>query len=231
MAIDDLVQILIFWIRKIHTQAKNDLESYRLEQSEKTDNLVRILHNILINLKHHKKNKDKIKAIESTLKDKTESILQQCETHLGLVDRHHYALWTRKPYHQKRHVILQIIEQLSLHSSYQDDVDLEKAITFIIEHKDDQSEWISINKQTEKPPVSFLSDDWYQAVTGLSRGDKKALKQIHQKYYEIAVLTLLADDLACGDMYVDNAHIFDDPNKQFVSDAGVFPPNCVNIHS
>ena len=214
-AIDDLIQIFITWIRKIEAQAKSKLEEYRLEQADKTDEFVTLLHNTLLALKNNDTAYEKIHAIEEQLGGKIDELIEQCKEHLKLTGENHIA-WMQKPYQNQRHVIFQLLNNLTILSST-NDKSIENALKFILHYRYFQKEWIELNDDLSmiQPDLSFLSEGWLKAVTGLPKG--APVKKINRHYYEMAVLTVLKNDLDCSDAYVDGAFIYDDPNKQFIT--------------
>jgi TnpA family transposase len=215
-AIDDLVQVLITWIKSIEAQAKSKLEEYRLEQAGKTDEYVLLLYKTLLALKNNDTAQDKIQEIEEQLSGNTDALIEQCREYLGLTGENHIT-WMLKPYNNKRHVIFQLLENLSVLSST-NDKSIEIGLKFIMYYRHSHKEWIELdNDNLIQPDLSLLSDGWFKAVTGLKREKNLVAKKINRHYYEIAVCTTLTGDLNCGDAYVENAFIFDDPNKQLIT--------------
>src|SRR3990167_7897862 len=204
-AVDDLVQIFITWIRKIEGQAKCKLEAYRLEQANKTDGFVLLLYKTLLALKNNDAEHDKIKAIEDHLGGKADDILEQCEEYLGLTGENHIA-WMKKPYQNKRHVIFQLFENLTIFSS-SNDKSIETALKFIMHYRHSHKEWTELDQDdlSIQPDLSLLSDGWFKAVTGFKNGKGLVIKKINRQYYEIAVFTVLMGDLSCSDAYVEGA--------------------------
>lgn len=215
-AMDDLVQILITWIKQIEAQAKTKLEDYRLNHADHTDNAILTLYKILLALKNHVSEKDKIRAIEAQLGTETDALIEQCRQHLGLTGENHIT-WMLKPYHNKRHVIFQLLENLSIFSS-SNDKSIETALAFIMHHRHSHQEWIDLDKNAEiQPDLNLLSDAWFKAVTGFKREKNLIIKKINRSYYEIAVCHIIKGDLDCGDAYVEGGFIFNDPNKQLIT--------------
>jgi len=213
-AIDDLVQIFISWMRKIEAQAKAKLEEYRLEQADKTDEFVILLYNTLLALKNNDTAHEKVHAIENQLGGKIDELIEQCREHLKLTGEKHIA-WMKKPYHNKRYVIFQLLDNLTVLSST-NDKSIENALKFILHYRHSHQEWIELdNTALVQPDLSFLSEGWLKAVTGLPKGAN--IKKINRHYYEMAVLTTLKNDLNCSDAYAEGAFIYDDPNKQFIT--------------
>ena len=91
-ALDNLVETFILWIRQIETQAKNNLETYRLEQANKTDELVKLFYSTLLAIKNNKTANDKINAIEAELDGKTDELIEQCREYLGLTGENHVSI-------------------------------------------------------------------------------------------------------------------------------------------
>ena len=214
-AIDDLVQVLIVWMRKIEAQAKAKLEEYRLEQADKTDDFVELLYNTLLAIKNNDTAHEKVRAIEEQLGGKIDELIDQCKEHLKLTDENH-IVWMQKPYQNKRHVIFQLVDNLTVLSST-NDKSIENGLKFILHHRNSQKEWIELDDDpsTIQPDLSFLSEGWLKVVTGSPKGTP--IKKIHRHYYEMAVFTMLKNDLNCSDAYVEGAFIYDDPNKQFIT--------------
>jgi TnpA family transposase len=126
-----------------------------------------------------------------------------------------HLIWMLKLYQNKRHVIFQLLDNLSIFSSNQD-LSIENALKFIMHYRHSNQEWIVLNdKMTVQPDLSILSEAWFKIVTLLKKGNTAT--KINRQYYEIAILTVLKNDLACSDAYVDGAFVYDDPNKQFIT--------------
>ena len=214
-AIDELVQIFILWMRRIETRAKNRLEEYRLKQAEKTDEHILLLYNMLLAVKNNTTDQKTIEAIKLQLGNNIDSLIEQCKEHLGLTEDKHIN-WMKKPYKNKRYIILNLLDNLKVCSSTQDK-SIEVALAFIAHHRYSSQEWLEI-KDTDPVPIdlSILSEPWFKVVTGLRKKGEPVTK-IHRHYYEIAVLHALMGDLNCSDAYVKDAFIYDDPNKQFIS--------------
>lgn len=216
-AIDDLVLIFIKWVKNIEAQAKNKLQVYRLKQAAKTDGFILLLYNTLLALKNNEAACEKIQEIEKHLDGKADDIIEQCREYLGLTGEHHIA-WMLKPYNNKRYVFFQLLENLTIYSSSNDKA-IEKSLKFIMHHRHSHKEWIKLDpeKSSILPDLNLLSDEWFRIVTGLKRGKDISINKINRHYYEIAVFTVLMGDLSCGDAYVEDGFIYDDPTKQFIT--------------
>lgn len=215
-AIDDLSQVIITWFKNIESQAKAKLEEYRLEKADKTDEFILLLYQTLLELKRNSNSDEKIQAIENNLGGKADEIIEECREYLGLTSESHIA-WMLKPYNNKRHIIFELLENISVLSS-SNDKSIETALAFIMHHHNSHKEWIILDKDKSiQPDLSLLTDGWFKVVTGVKRQKNQVIEKINRHYYELAVGTVLTGDLSCGDAYIKDSFLFDDPNKQFIS--------------
>ncbi len=213
-AIDDLVSVLIKWNKKFHRNAKNKLENYRLKSALDTDNLVCLLYDMLMGLKNHKTEHEKITAIEGSVDKKLDTTIEQCKIHLRYKDNNYYDFML-KPFSNKRCLIYKILDVLSIKSSTSDK-SIERSLAFIKAHRCSRKEWLDIDGEKTVPvELSVLKEKWHYKATGKNKGE--VVTKIHKKYYELGVLSALTTDLSCADAYVEGASYFDNPNKHLVS--------------
>ena len=213
-AMDDLVNILIGWLRQLENRARENLQKYQLAEAEKTDGLILVLYNMLLTVDKDDTPDGKINEIETQLGGKVKELIEVCKKHLGLTSDKHFG-WMVQPYKNKRNLFLNLLDELKIHSSSEDKA-IEAALTFIQHYRSSKKEWIDINDNAEPlPDLSLLPEAWYKLVTGGKRGDP--VGKINRHIYELAVLYVLKGDFSCGDAYVDGAYEFDDPTKQYVS--------------
>ena len=169
-----------------------------------------LLYNMLLAIKGNKNEKDIVIAIESQFNQRIDDIdatIYQCKDYLGLTEEKHIT-WMLKPYRNKR-----LLEYLAVLSSTQDKT-IEAAIHFIKQHRHVKQEWLTIDKTDPiQPELSFISKAWLKVVIKEEEGKQ----HLHRHYYEIAVLETMMGDLNCGDAYVKDAFMYDDPNQQFIS--------------
>jgi TnpA family transposase len=211
-AIDDLVLIFIRWMRKLHTDAQESLKTYRINHFPETDNLVGLLHKILTEVKSpdYTAPEEKIMAIENCIMQGPDKAIDQCEEYMAYSGNNYFPFML-KPYSNKRSLIFELINQLHICSSSQDN-SLIEAIEFIKKHRNSHKEKLTINE--DDLDLKWLPEKWARII--IEKQKNNAIK-IHRKYYELAVLSTLADELDCSDTYVEGANIYDDPNKQLIT--------------
>jgi TnpA family transposase len=214
-AMDDLVHVFTLWTRKIENKAKEKYEAYQVEQAEKTNSLILWFYKTLLIIdKNNDTPQEKIDEIENQLGGKVPELISDCREHLGLTADKHYG-WMLKPYSNKRNLLFNLLDNLNIFSS-SEDKSIETALRFIKHYRSSRKEWIELTDKDDIPiDLSLLSQQWFKLVTGLKKGEP--VTKIHRHYYEIAALHLLMGDLNCGDAYVKDAYVYDDPNKQFIT--------------
>ena len=106
-------------------------------------NLLLLLYKTLLAIKNNDTAHEKIQAIEEQLGGKTDDLIEQCREYLGLTGENHIT-WMQKPYNNKRHVIFQLLENLSILSST-NDKSIENALKFIMHYRHSHKEWIELD--------------------------------------------------------------------------------------
>lgn len=216
-SIDDLCSVLILWVRKLHTNAKLELDEYRKTHANETDNLIGLLYKLAVHVKGSETNDERLQALDNYITDRPEPIIEQCEKHLVFAGDNYYPFML-KPYKNKRHLLFKIIDYLSIQSASHD-TSTECALNFIKQHWKSTKLFVDINYKSEgilkTLDLGWLSEKWFKMVTGKSIGSK--ITVIHRHYFELAVINEIADALDSGDAYVANGYAFDDPNKQLIT--------------
>jgi len=192
------------------------LNNFVLNRQIRRTNIFHILYKTLLALKNNDTAQAKIREIEEQLNGKTDELIENCREYLGLTSENHIS-WMLKPYNNKRHVIFELLENLNVLSST-NDKSIEMGLKFIMHYRNSHKEWVNLDKDNPlQPDLTLLSDGWFKIVTGLKRENGVTVKKINRHYYEIAVCTVLIGDLNCGDAYVPDSFIYDDPNKQLIT--------------
>ena len=131
-----------------------------------------MLQKILIGLKSTATPSERLLAIEDGVTQGTDKAIEQCEEYM-IYANDNYFPFMLKPYSNKHSVIFELIEQLDIQSSSQDN-SIIKALEFIKAHKSSHKEWLNIEAcnqgQELAPNLDFLSDKWIKLVTGKIKG-------------------------------------------------------------
>lgn len=210
--LDDIAAVFIRWMRKMRHDAKLALDAYTLSKKSETDSLVSILRGVLLASNNAGMPTERLEAIDSSLPKDKENIIEQCDRYLAHAGDNYLPFMT-KLYQNKRYVLFQLLEQISLQSASQDK-SLERAVICIIENRHNKRKKYSIISN-EYDQLSWLSEKWFNFVTHQKRHDE--VIEVDKKNFELAVFNALAEEINCADIFLPGANHYDDPNKHLIS--------------
>ncbi len=215
---DDLCTTIILWMRKLHTNAETELEDYRKKNANTIEHLLELLYQFTTQVKVGQTDAEYLLAIDNTVTKEPDDVIEACEKHRAYAGGNYYPFML-KPYKDKRSLFFKIINFLEMQSTTHD-MTIPLALDFLKQHAKSKKLWLDLiyeNAEAKKVSldISWLSERWFKMVTGKTKGS--AVTQIHRHYFEIALMDEIADALDAGDIYVNNAYDFDDPNKQLIS--------------
>lgn len=211
-SLDSIASVLIRWMRKMRHEASQELDAYTLTKKNETDRLVEIFYNVLLASMVTGNHAERLDAIEKNFPEDKEGTITQCEQYLAH-SGNNYLPFMVKLYQNKRYVLFQLLEQLTLCSASQDK-SLGQAASFIIKHRQSKQKMIPI-VANDFDQLSWLSDKWFNFVTNNKQHDE--IMVVNKKLFEMAVFNALADEIHCTDMFLEGANHYDDPNKQLIT--------------
>ena len=133
-ALDDLAEMFLRRLQKLHQQAHDALEEYRLQHQEQTDALIAFLGQIVMDWQASNTPVQRLQAIDALLGEDVDTIRAPCETHLGYAGNNDlpFLLPLFAPH---RKLFLDVLEFLHPTSTHVDTA-LEQAIAFVLRHRD-----------------------------------------------------------------------------------------------
>ena len=213
---DDLGQMFIKRMMRIHRRGKEALALHHLKHQERTDGLIRTLRDVVTAYQTEGGADDRLAAISSALSGKGAEVLEQCEAHEAHAgNNHHPFLWRFFASH--RPTLFRIWRAIKMKATSQDS-SLEKALAFIMENEQSRAEWISLTDESEKPKLdlSWVPESWWRLVTGQSKRDPAPLR-VNRRHLEVCGFTQLTWDLKSGDASIDGSAEFADYREQLVT--------------
>ncbi len=221
---DDLAEMLIKRMRRIHHKAKAALERYRLEHEQRTDDLVLTLRDVVVAYQSPGTVEERFGAVDGLLGRRSEQLLEACDAHLAHSSNHYFPfLW--HPYTPYRAALLRLLQVITLRSSSQDKA-LESAIAFLKQHATSRRGWLSTiqveqagTPQEKKVPLvdlSWVPPAWWRLVTGQRTRDGHP-EQVDRRQFEVCLFSQLMWELKSGDLYVEGGDAFGDYRTQLVS--------------
>jgi TnpA family transposase len=217
-ALDDLAEMFIRRMQKLHQQAKDALEVYRHEHQEQTDTLIALLGQIVRDWQTHETSDQRLAALEVLIDHQAEAILQQCDTHLGYTGNN-YLPFLLPLFRSHRKTCLDVLELLRP-TSTSADATIEQAMTFILRHRHTRAAQLPISgddQGAEEPlDLSWVPPRWWKVVTGRHRRDVPVLA-VDRQYLELCVLSCAVIELKSGDLCIAGSEHFSDYRDQLVS--------------
>jgi TnpA family transposase len=209
--LDDLGEVLIRRIQKIHTKGKEALAEHRAKHQAETDALIGKLHDILIALRDTDGShvSQRLEAIESAAGSDTEESIQRCEAHEAFAgDNYAPFLWRFHKGH--RTVLLRLLDNIQLVST-STDKSTEAAIRFILVHRTSKADRVS----TEELDLSWVSDKWRKVLS--ERQNQKHEGTVDRRHFEVCVFSQIMHELKSGDLCIPGSDRYSDYTEQLIS--------------
>jgi TnpA family transposase len=217
-ALDDVAEMLIRRMQKLHHQGKEALEDYRRQHQEQTDTLISLLGQIVSHWQAGEPPDQRIKAIDTLIGADADTIRTQCEAHLGYAGNN-YVPFLPTLFRPYRKTCLDVLEFLQPTSTSADTA-LEQAITFILRHRHARAAQLPVTGEGWDPgralDLSWVPPGWWKAVTGRHRRDMPVVT-VDRRYLELCVLSCVMMELKSGDLCIAGSERFSDYRDQLVT--------------
>lgn len=220
--LDDIAELFIKRVRKLHHKGAEALSDYRRRMQARTDEIIDTFLHVLLAYDSQGRNTTRFKAVKTVIGDDSQQLIDDCEAHLAYVGNNYFP-FLKSFYRSHRAVFFRLLEYMPLRPSTQDQ-SLIEAIEFIKAHRSKRGQWIPItqieNKGTPDEKVvplldiSWVPEKWRSLITG-SR--QTSPLKIHRVYFELCVFSHLSLELQSGDMYIPGSNEFGDYFSQLIS--------------
>jgi TnpA family transposase len=224
-ALDDVADMFVRLVQKLHNRAYDALLQHQADHVERTDSLVATLHSVTLAYRSEGSTEERLNAIGAVLEPDADRILTQCEAHEATSGRNHLP-FLPKFYSHQRAVLFRFLERIELVSTSRDTSTMD-AIAFLLAHKADRHEWISIARDekredgsTEQVPLvglSMITEKWWPVVTG-SKNPNVPARRVLRRPFEMCVLTEVMQDLRSGDLCIPGSDRYSDYRGQLVTE-------------
>jgi hypothetical protein len=145
--LDDLAEMFIKRMMRIHRHAREALALDRLRHQERTGGLIHKLHEVLVAWGKEDNPDERLRAIDAVLAPESHSLLEQCEAHRAQAGNNCYPfLWRFDQGH--RSTLMRIWRALQFRSTAHDR-SLESALPFVLTHEGNRTEWLSLSEVSE----------------------------------------------------------------------------------
>jgi hypothetical protein len=217
-ALDDLTDMFIRRLQKLHHQGNEALVEYRRQYQEQTDGLIALLGQIVTGWQDSETPEQRLTMLDTLLGEDAEAIREQCEVHMGYAGNN-YLPFLLPLFRHHRQLCLDMIEFLHPVSTSTDRA-LEHAMAFILRHRHARVERLPVIGRNQRPEetldVAWVPPRWWKAVTGRHRRDVPIFS-VDRKYLELCVLSCAMGELKSGDLCIAGSERFSDYREQLVT--------------
>ena len=216
-SLDDAADLFIRLMQNLENNAREKLLSFQQERVQKTDMLVGQLKDILGAYQLEGTDTQRVDAIGTTLVADVEDLLNECEQHLAYAGRNHLP-FLLQPYKTVRAQLLNCISIASPQASSEDLV-MDRLIEALYNLRDNRADIISLDALglTEDRDLRSMSAQWRKLVLVKPPGKGRA-EAVHRRYFELAVMYAIKDELKSGDLFIKYGERYDDYREQLVDD-------------
>ncbi len=209
-SMDDAADLFVRLLQNLENHARTKLLAYQQEHLQQTDQLVEQLKEILLAYRIDGNDRQRVEAIASSLITDVDALLTICDEHMAFAGRN-FVPFLVNPYKTIRAQLLNCIEIICPKSTSEDDV-LVRMIEVLRTLRSSRSETIplSMTGLDEETDFRWMSAAWKKLV--VVKG------VIHRRYFELAVLYGIRDELKSGDLYIQHGERYDDYREQLVDD-------------
>jgi hypothetical protein len=204
---DDLIEMCIKRLRRIHLQGKEELDQLRARQQETTERLVGTLADVLGVLEDERPDEEVGGAVRQVLAERgsVTQLLLDCEA-VSAYHGNNYLPLLWRFFRVHRSGLCRLARTLRLHSTSQDQT-LIQALAVALEHQSRTSKYLPVPVD-----LSFASEQWQRTVLVRKGRGKRVLR----RHFEVCVFTYLAAELTSGDLAVAGSGTYTDYREQLV---------------
>lgn len=219
--LDDIGEMFVKRMLKIHNQGEAALKAYRLEHLARTDRLITTLRDVVIAYQSEGEVSQRFSEIDEVIGSNSDEILSECEAHIAYSGNNYYPfLW--QFYKSHRATLFGILGWVKLSSTTQD-TSLEKAIQFLVANRNNRKDWLNLvnSEGSEKNELSlnldFIPPKWWFLVTNQKHRSSYP-SRLHRKHFEVCVFSQIMWELKSGDLYIEGSDAFADYRQQQISE-------------
>jgi len=216
--LDDAADLFIRLIQNLENTAQQKLIAYQLEHSKRADALIGQLREILQAYQVEGTDTQRVDAIEGVLVADIGLLMAECDEHMAYAGRN-YLPFLLAPYGTLRPLLFNCLEIMGLRAASQDP-SMERMIGAVLVLRSQRREAVeaaSLGVEVTTD-LTWLSAAWRKHVLPKTLVASSP-GSIHRKYFELAVLAQVKDELKSGDLYIPHGERYDDYREQLVDEA------------
>lgn len=206
---DNLVEMFLKQMRKVHNNAQQALETLQLRQRERAEYLISLLEQIARESKATPEDVELGRSVRHTLaqvEGGVDAVLDDCEAIIAYQNNNYLPLVWRF-YKSHRAAFFRLLTHLDIRTTTQDQ-SLGEALHFLRRCQSMRNTYLP-----DTPPLDFASARWLKLITENHQGKLR----YKRRQFEICTFSYLAHELRAGDMYVVGSETFADYRAQLLS--------------
>jgi len=217
--IDDLADMFIHSVKKLHNNGSEALNEYHRLHQDKADSLIEVLSRLLNIINSSQNIEQQMESIRGILGNDTMEISKECEIYLGYAGNN-YLPFLLKYYRSQRSNLFEFLTILKPRSTSSDTV-LEESINFLIANRDRHKKFLNItmNKnrgETNTLDLSWVPPKWWKSVTGSTKQDMP-MDCVDRRYFEMCLFSCVMLELKSGDLFIEGSEKYGDYREQLIS--------------
>ncbi len=215
--LDDAADIFIRLLQNLENNARQQLVAYQLEHSKRADLLISQLRDVLQAYQIEGTDTQRVDAIGNSLVLDIKALLAECEEHMAYANRN-FLPFLPKPFQSMRALIFNCLEIMAPRSTSSDKTmeSLLDALRITRGSRTELAELSRLRLNADKD-FAWMSKEWRKLVFPLS-ASVSPVQWVYRKYFELAVLFAVKEELKNGDLCVLNSERYDDYREQLVDE-------------
>lgn len=208
---DDLGDMFIKRMMKIHHNGQEALNRYQLDHRAVTDRLLLRFQDMLQAYNSDGSNDKKIAAISQSIGSDSERLERDLKTQIAFSGNNYYSFLD--PYYKSyRKILFDLLKSVPFISTTQN-TNLTSVMEFIKCISDSRSEKITLNNNFD---LNWVPDKWWKLIAGpnIKRG---FLNEVFRKPFEICIFSQMLWELKSGDLCIPGSEQYSDYREQLLS--------------
>lgn len=208
---DDLGDMFIKRMMKIHHNGQEALNRYQLDHRAVTDRLLLRFQDVLQAYNSDGSSDTKIAAISQSIGTDGERIQNDLKTQIAFSGNNYYSFL--EPYYKPyRKILFELLTSVPFISTTQN-TNLVLAMEFIKNHSDIRTEKMSLNNDFD---LSWVPDKWWKLIAGpnVKRG---VIAEVMRKPFELCIFSQMLWELKSGDLCIPGSEQYSDYREQLLT--------------
>lgn len=216
--LDDAADIFIRLMQNLENNARSQLVAYQIEHSKRTDMLVGQLRDVLQAYQLDGTDTQRVDAIGNSLVLDIRALLAECEEHMAYANRNFLPFLT-KPFQSVRPLLFNCLEIMAPRATSSDRT-MERMIDALKITRASRVDMVELNRLgiNAERDLGWMTVQWRKLVCGKS-SKSAPVEWVYRKYFELAVLFEVKDELKSGDLCIVDGERYDDYREQLVDEA------------